>query len=106
MAILGWIHGIRELHKHPCAAGFASRKSGRCPHQNATTREGPLTEQAVDIKTADGIADSHVSYPDGPGSWSAVIFFMDGLGIRPEMQDMAADWQPQAIMWCSPISFT
>ena len=48
-----------------------------------------MTEQAVDIKTADGVADSHVFYPDGPGSWPAVIFFMDGIGIRPEMRAMA-----------------
>jgi carboxymethylenebutenolidase len=48
-----------------------------------------MTEQAVDIKTADGVADSHVFYPDGPGSWPAVIFFMDGFGIRPEMHAMA-----------------
>ncbi len=43
----------------------------------------------MDIKTADGVADSHVSYPDGQGFWPAVIFFMDGLGIRPEMRAMA-----------------
>ena len=48
-----------------------------------------MTEQAVDIKTADGVADSHVFHPDGPGYWPAVIFFMDGLGIRPEMHAMA-----------------
>ena len=48
-----------------------------------------MTEQAMDIKTLDGIADSHGFYPDGPGSWPAVIFFMDGLGIRPEMHAMA-----------------
>jgi carboxymethylenebutenolidase len=48
-----------------------------------------MTEQAVDIKTPDGVADSHVFYPEGPGSWPAVIFFMDGLGIRPEMHAMA-----------------
>jgi carboxymethylenebutenolidase len=48
-----------------------------------------MTEQAVDIKTADGVADSHVFHPDGPGPWPAVIFFMDGLGIRPEMHAMA-----------------
>ena len=48
-----------------------------------------MTEQALDIKTPDGIADSHGFYPDGPGSWPAVIFFMDGLGIRPEMHAMA-----------------
>ena len=43
----------------------------------------------MDIKTADGVADSHVFYPDGPGFWPAVIFFMDGLGIRPKMHTMA-----------------
>jgi carboxymethylenebutenolidase len=48
-----------------------------------------MTEQAVDIQTADGVADSHVFHPDGQGSWPAVIFFMDGLGIRPEMLAMA-----------------
>jgi carboxymethylenebutenolidase len=48
-----------------------------------------MTEKAVDIKTADGVADSHVFHPDGPGACPAVIFFMDGLGIRPEMHAMA-----------------
>jgi carboxymethylenebutenolidase len=47
-----------------------------------------MTEQAVDIKTADGVADSHVFHPDGSGPWPGVIFFMDGLGIRPEMLAM------------------
>jgi len=27
-----------------------------------------MTEQSVNIKTPDGVADSHVFYPDGPGS--------------------------------------
>src|SRR5580658_10406050 len=35
------------------------------------------------------MADSHVFHPDGPGTWPAVIFFMDGLGIRPELHAMA-----------------
>jgi len=48
-----------------------------------------MAEKAIDIKTQDGTADSHIFYPDGPGSWPAVIFYMDGLGIRPEIQDMA-----------------
>jgi carboxymethylenebutenolidase len=48
-----------------------------------------MTERAMDIKTADGVADSHIFYPDGAGPWPAVIFFMDALGIRPEMHVMA-----------------
>ena len=48
-----------------------------------------MAEQALDIKTADGVADSHVFYPDGQGTWPAIIFFMDGLGVRPELNAMA-----------------
>ena len=48
-----------------------------------------MAEQALDIETADGVADSHVFYPDGQGAWPAIIFFMDGLGIRPQLHAMA-----------------
>ncbi len=48
-----------------------------------------MIEKAIDIETADGVADSHIFYPADTGSWPAVIFYMDGLGIRPEIQGMA-----------------
>jgi carboxymethylenebutenolidase len=63
-----------------------------------------VAEQALDIKTADGVADSHVFYPDGRGAWPAIIFFMDGLGIRPQLHAMARRLAAAAIMLCSPIS--
>lgn len=65
-----------------------------------------MTEQAVDIKTADGVADSHVLYPDGPGSWPAVIFFMDWLGIRAEMHPMARRLAAAGYLSYSRISIT
>ena len=43
---------------------------------------------AVEIKTADGVADSHVFYPQSKGLCPAVILYMDGLGIRPELLGM------------------
>src|SRR5215469_5755059 len=48
-----------------------------------------MAEEKVNIKTSDGVCDTYV-YP-GPGNApaSAVIFYMDGLGIRPEMRAMA-----------------
>jgi carboxymethylenebutenolidase len=43
----------------------------------------------VTIPTRDGNCPASVFTPDGsPGPWPAVIFFMDGLGIRPVMWEM------------------
>jgi carboxymethylenebutenolidase len=44
---------------------------------------------AVTIETRDGICPASVFTPDKvAGPWPAVIFFMDGLGIRPVMWEM------------------
>jgi len=44
----------------------------------------------VSIKTRDGICPASVFTPnDTTGPWPAVIFFMDGFGIRPVMWEMA-----------------
>src|SRR5665213_3772118 len=44
----------------------------------------------VTIKTRDGICPASIFAPDDNtgGSWPAVIFFMDGFGIRPVMWEM------------------
>jgi carboxymethylenebutenolidase len=46
----------------------------------------PTSELA--IKTEDGSVDTHFVLPEGAGPWPAVIFYMDGLGIRPELVQM------------------
>lgn len=44
----------------------------------------------VTIKTRDGVCPASVFTPNGTtGPWPAVIFFMDGFGIRPVMWEMA-----------------
>ncbi len=43
----------------------------------------------VSIKTRDGVCPASLFTPAGrKGPWPAVIFFMDGLGIRPVMWEM------------------
>jgi carboxymethylenebutenolidase len=43
----------------------------------------------VTIKTRDGLCPASLFTPaEGAGPWPAVIFFMDGLGIRPVMWEM------------------
>jgi carboxymethylenebutenolidase len=47
--------------------------------------------ETVSIPTADGACPAHVFTPDGAasGPWPAVIFFMDGLAIRPTLFAMS-----------------
>ena len=44
----------------------------------------------IEITTADGICPSYVFRPAvGSGPWPAVLVYMDGVGIRPAMLDLA-----------------
>lgn len=49
-----------------------------------------MPHQQTQIPTADGLCPVHVLTPDGSGPWPAVIFYMDGLGMRQTLIDMAA----------------
>lgn len=42
----------------------------------------------IDIETRDGVCPSYVFEPEGRGPWPAVLFFMDGVGIRPAILEM------------------
>src|SRR4029079_14118025 len=49
-----------------------------------------VAHHEVSISTDDGECRSSVFTPDvGAGPWPAAIFFMDGLGIRPVLFEMA-----------------
>jgi carboxymethylenebutenolidase len=43
----------------------------------------------IDLATEDGTCPAYVFRPAGTGPWPAVLFFMDGLGIRPALFEMA-----------------
>jgi carboxymethylenebutenolidase len=43
----------------------------------------------IEIITQDGICPSYVFRPSDAGPWPAVLMFMDGLGIRPAMLEVA-----------------
>ena len=49
-----------------------------------------MSRQGINVQTADGQCPTSVFTPDeGAGPWPPVIFFMDGLGIRPVLFEMA-----------------
>ncbi|HEY9429591.1 MAG TPA: dienelactone hydrolase family protein [Gemmatimonadaceae bacterium] len=43
----------------------------------------------TEIETQDGRCPAHVFHPEGEGPWPGVILYMDGVGIRPALFDMA-----------------
>ncbi len=46
--------------------------------------------QETEIRTRDGFCRSFIAHPPGTGPWPAVIVFMDGIGIRPALLEIAA----------------
>jgi carboxymethylenebutenolidase len=47
-----------------------------------------MSHEQLSIRTRDGACPAHVFTPEGSGPWPAVIFYMDGLGIRPTLFEM------------------
>jgi len=49
-----------------------------------------MAHEQVTIRTADGDCPAHVLTPEGEGPWPAVIVYMDALGMRQTVVDVAA----------------
>ncbi|WP_269713280.1 dienelactone hydrolase family protein [Caulobacter sp. NIBR2454] len=47
-----------------------------------------VVEKDVEIKTADGVADAALYYPEGKGSWPAVLIWPDVVSLRPAFREM------------------
>src|SRR6185437_10854100 len=47
-----------------------------------------MTHTTIQIDTQDGVCPAHLFQPDGDGPWPGVLFYMDGIGIRPALFDM------------------
>lgn len=43
----------------------------------------------LEIETPDGRCPTHVYHPDGDGPWPAVIMYMDAVGVRPALLEIA-----------------
>ncbi|MFE4970676.1 dienelactone hydrolase family protein [Kitasatospora sp. NPDC056651] len=49
----------------------------------------PVRGTLVDIPTADGTADAYLAHPDDGRAHPGVILYMDGFGLRPQLERMA-----------------
>ena len=51
--------------------------------------------ETIEIDLADGSAEAYVARPDGGGEHPGVLFFIDAIGLRPQIAEMVqriADW--------------
>jgi len=48
-----------------------------------------MAGSAVEIRTRDGVCDAHIFHPPGGGPRPAIIYYMDGVGIRPMLFSMS-----------------
>lgn len=48
----------------------------------------PVVETDVKIKTADGVCDAALYYPEGKGAWPAVLVWPDVMSLRPAFREM------------------
>jgi len=50
--------------------------------------EAKVIEKDVEVKTPDGMCEAVLVYPEGKGSWPAVLVWPDIFGLRPVFRDM------------------
>jgi carboxymethylenebutenolidase len=48
-----------------------------------------LTHTETPIKTEDGFCPTHTFEPDSEGPWPGVLMYMDGIGMRPALWEIA-----------------
>jgi carboxymethylenebutenolidase len=50
--------------------------------------QAKVVERDVEVKTADGMADAALFYPEGRGTWPGVLIWTDVVSLRPVFRDM------------------
>jgi carboxymethylenebutenolidase len=50
---------------------------------------GATTSKKIDVKTAEGVADSYLARPDDGRAYPGVLLLIDAFGLRPQIEAMA-----------------
>jgi carboxymethylenebutenolidase len=59
----------------------------------------------IEITTPDGVADAFIVRPEDGGPYPAVVFNMDGIGLRPNLEQMATRFAEQGYVVLVPNAF-
>ncbi|WP_374469229.1 dienelactone hydrolase family protein [Phenylobacterium sp.] len=55
---------------------------------SAAGAQARIVEKDVKVTTPDGVSDSALFYPEGKGTWPAVLLWPDIMGLRPVKREM------------------
>ncbi|MFZ0268714.1 dienelactone hydrolase family protein [Caulobacter sp.] len=80
----GLVHDLRLSRR---TFGLAAAALGGVA-ATAAGAQSPVVEKDVEIRTADGVADAALYYPEGKAKWPAVLIWPDVLSLRPAFRDM------------------
>jgi carboxymethylenebutenolidase len=67
--------------------------------------QGKVVQKDVDVPMASGVSDSALFYPEGRGTWPAVLVWTDILGLRPVFREMGQRLAAQGYVVLVPNPF-
>lgn len=67
--------------------------------------QSKVVEKEVQVKTPDGVCDAALFYPEGKGTWPAVLVWADIMGLRPAIRDIARRMAAEGHVVLAPNPF-
>lgn len=64
-----------------------------------------MKKQLIEIKTLDGLCETFLAYPEKVQKLPVVLFFMDGIGLRPRIYEMVEKIAAQGYLVIAPHLF-
>lgn len=99
-----WAPEAYELSRRKLGVGAAATAAVAFTASVASAQAKTVGKDVV-VKTADGEADAFLVYPEGKGTWPAVLIWTDIGGLRPVFKDMASRLAAQGYVVLAPNPF-
>lgn len=71
----------------------------------AMAAQAKVVEKDVNVPMASGVSDSALFYPEGKGTWPAVLVWTDILGLRPVFREMGRRLAAEGYVVLAPNPF-
>ncbi len=87
------------------AFGLGAAATAVAMHTGVAAAEAKVVEKDVNVPMAGGVAVSALFYPEGTGTWPAVLVWTDILGLRPVFREMGQRLAAQGYIVLVPNPF-
>jgi carboxymethylenebutenolidase len=99
-----WAPEAFELSRRKLGVGAAATAAVVLTAADAHASPGVVGKDVV-VKTADGMADAYLVYPEGKGPWPGVLIWPDIGGLRPVFKEMSNRLAAQGYVVLTPNPF-